>query len=106
MHKIQFKFQKSLSLYLGLRPRTQHELDLWTQLEDFRSSCPLIYVHPLIQFINTTLSKVTGMAARAGFEARPSGPKASTQPMCHYAPRILIGNCKKKLFNDLCATAA
>src|SRR6218665_1405828 len=26
---------------------------------------------------------------------RSSGPKASTQPICHHAPRILIGNCKK-----------
>src|SRR6218665_2027110 len=28
---------------------------------------------------------------------RPSGAKASTQPMCHHAPRILIGNCKKTI---------
>ena len=26
---------------------------------------------------------------------RPSGSKALTQPMCHHAPRILTGNCKK-----------
>src|SRR6218665_1935428 len=33
---------------------------------------------------------------------RPSDPKASNQPMCHHAPRILIGNCKKtiKLFSS------
>ena len=28
---------------------------------------------------------------------RPSGPKASTRPMCHHVPRILIGNCEKTI---------
>src|SRR6218665_273419 len=31
---------------------------------------------------------------------RRSDLKASNQPMCHHDPRILIGNCKKKLLND------
>ena len=54
MHKIQFKFQKSLS---GAPPQNPpQELCLWTQLEDFRSSEPFYnYVIPLVQFLNTPL---------------------------------------------------
>src|SRR6218665_1775970 len=60
MHKIQFKFQKSLS-FLGFDPGPPREVCFWTQLEDFRSSDHFYnYVHPLVQFLNTPLRTTEG----------------------------------------------